>query len=31
VALPGASEHQLLLTRDGYVVVDAAGEIVHRL
>jgi hypothetical protein len=31
VPLPHESEHTLLLTRDGYVVVSAEGRIVHRL
>lgn len=31
VALPGDAEHQLLLTRDGYVVVDAEGRLIHKL
>jgi hypothetical protein len=31
VALPGPSEDQLLLTRDGYVVVDRDGRVLHRL
>lgn len=31
VDLPGHDEHRLLLTRDGYVLVDAAGKVLHRL
>lgn len=31
VALPGEGEEQLLLTRDGYVVVDQGGRVLHRL
>lgn len=31
VPLPGASEHTLLLTRDGYLVVSAEGKVLHRL
>jgi hypothetical protein len=31
VPLPGESEHTLLLTRDGYVVVSAEGKVLHRL
>jgi type II secretory pathway pseudopilin PulG len=31
VPLEGPSEHTLLLTRDGYVVVSAEGRVLHRL
>jgi hypothetical protein len=31
VALPGEGEDQLLLTRDGYVVVDRHGRALHKL
>jgi hypothetical protein len=31
VALPGESDSQLLLTREGYLVVDADGRPLHRL
>lgn len=31
VPLAGESEHALLLTRDGYVVVSAEGRVLHRL
>ncbi len=31
VPLPHASEHTLLFTRDGYVVVNAEGRVLHRL
>jgi hypothetical protein len=31
VPLPGDGEHTLLLTRDGYVLVNAEGRAVHRL
>lgn len=31
VPLPGGGEDTLMLTRDGYVVVNAAGKVLHRL
>jgi hypothetical protein len=31
VALPGDGEEQLLLTREGYIVVDRDGRALHRL
>ncbi len=31
VPLPQSSEHQLLLTRRGYVVVNAAGQVIYQL
>lgn len=31
VSLPGQASEQLLLTRNGYVVVDADGRVLHRL
>jgi hypothetical protein len=31
VPLAAESEHTLLLTRDGYVVVSAEGKVLHRL
>lgn len=31
VPMAGESEHALLLTRDGYVVVSAEGRVLHRL
>lgn len=31
VPLAGLGDHQLLLTRDGYILVDAVGRVVHRL
>lgn len=31
VALPGEARERLLLTRDGYVLVDEAGRVIHRL
>lgn len=31
VPLPGEGEQTMLLTREGYVVVSAAGKVVHRI
>lgn len=31
VPLAGPSEHTLALTRDGYVLLNAAGQVLHRL